>query len=205
MTPLARLAQSRERAGPRRSAPLACRTSFSWSLAKLRLASLVVVGLAAPAAVGLALMGPVGRWFCLMWLLGVAVLMHGLSRRAAAEGPVLSIDERGILDRRLMARSIAWQEIAAICAVDTDRADVVDLELRWPEVTLARTRWHVRTGAPCQRGYGVPAVTISMLLLEGSVRDLLDAVALYRPDLLHETNRTEAGRGGSNGCSRTEA
>jgi len=205
MTPLARSAQSRERASPARSAHLACRTSFSSSLAKLRLASLVILGLVAPAAIGFALAGPVGRWLCLMWLLGVAVLMHGLSRRAAAEGPVLSIDEHGVLDRRLMARTIAWQEIAAICAVDTDRAHVVDLELRWPQVTLAKTQWHIRIGAPCQRGYGVPAVTISMLLLDGAVSDFLDAVALYRPDLLHETNRRLAGRDRSNGCGRTEA
>jgi len=31
----------------------------------------------------------------------------------------------------------------------------------------------------------VPAVTISMLLLDGNVCDLLNAVAQYRPDLLH--------------------
>ena len=42
---------------------------------------------------------------------------------------------------------------------------------------------------PCQIGYGVPAVTISMLLLEGNVAELLNAVAQYRPDLLHDSNR----------------
>jgi hypothetical protein len=43
--------------------------------------------------------------------------------------------------------------------------------------------------AYCQIGYGVPAVTISMLLLKGNVSEVLDAVAQYRPDLLHHTNR----------------
>ena len=60
---------------------------------------------------------------------------------------------------------------------------------RWPKTTLAGTRWLVRIGALCQLGYGVPAVTISMLLLEGNISELLAAVAQYRPDLLHHSNR----------------
>jgi hypothetical protein len=115
--------------------------------------------------------------------------MHCLSRRASAEAPVLSVDQRGILDHRLMPRYIEWQEIAAICPVDANRHNVIDIELRWPKFTLAETRWPVRIGAYCQTGYGVPAVTISMLLLDGNVSEMLDAVAQYRPDLLHHTNR----------------
>jgi hypothetical protein len=55
--------------------------------------------------------------------------------------------------------------------------------------TLRETRWPVRIGAYCQMGYGVPAVTISMLLLDGNVSEMLEAIAQYRPDLLHDTNR----------------
>jgi hypothetical protein len=47
----------------------------------------------------------------------------------------------------------------------------------------------VRIGALCQRGYAVPAITISMLLLEGRVGDLLDVVAQFRPELLHRQNQ----------------
>jgi hypothetical protein len=54
---------------------------------------------------------------------------------------------------------------------------------------LVATRWSVRIGAYCQIGYGVPADTISMLLVKGNVSEVLDAVAQYRPDLLHQTNR----------------
>ena len=38
--------------------------------------------------------------------------------------------------------------------------------------------------------YGVPVVIISMLLLKGNVSKVLDAVAPYRPDLLHHTGVT---------------
>jgi hypothetical protein len=164
-------------------------TSFVWSLAKIRSAALILFGAATPALVGFTFPNPFMHWLCLVWLLGVALLMHGLSKRASDDTVVLSVDQRGILDRRLMARHIEWQEIEAICPVDTDRSHTVDIRLRWPRATLDQTRWLVRIGAHCQIGYGVPAVTISMLLLAGDVSELLDAVAEYRPDLLHRVNR----------------
>ncbi len=164
-------------------------TSFVWSLPKIHIASLILLGAATPAVVGFILPTPFLHWLSLVWLLGVALLMHGLKRRAADDAIVLSVDERGILDRRLMTRHIEWQEIEAICPVDTSRNHTADIRLRWPKATLQQTRWLVRIGAHCQTGYGVPAVTISMLLLERNVSELLGAVAKYRPDLLHYTNR----------------
>ena len=163
--------------------------SFGWSLAKLRPAALILASLVLPIAVGFAFSGPVGRWFFLAGLLSVAALMNGLARRCDPATVVLSIDHRGILDRRIMARRIAWQEIAWVCRVDVQRGQVVDLALRWPDVTLRGTPWLVRIGGPCQNGFGVPAVTISMLLLDGSVSDVLHAIARHWPDLLHKTNR----------------
>jgi hypothetical protein len=88
----------------------------------------------------------------------------------------------------LISRPIAWQEIKAIWPVNADRSHTIDIELRWPKTTLRDARWSVRVGAYCQIGYGVPAVTISMLLLDGGVSDLLNAIAQYRPDLLDYSN-----------------
>jgi hypothetical protein len=164
-------------------------TSFGWSRAKIRRASFVLLATAAPAVIGFTAPLPFVKWLCLAWLVGVALFMHGLSRRASSDTVVLSVDHTGILDHRLMSKHIAWQEIAAIWPVDTDRSRVVEIELRWPKFTLSETRWSVRVGAYCQIGYGVPAVTVSMLLIDGDVCDLLNAIAQYRPDLLHCTNR----------------
>jgi hypothetical protein len=161
------------------------------SRAKIRIASLILLGTATPTVFGFTSPIPFLQWLCLVWLLVVALVMHGLARRACDDTVVLSVDERGILDRRLMARHIEWREIAAICPVDTSRSHTVAVNLRWPKATLKQTRWMIRIGAYCQTGYGVPAVTISMLLLDGNVCELLSAVAKYRPDLLHHTNRTE--------------
>jgi hypothetical protein len=119
----------------------------------------------------------------------LVLFSQGLSRRAVAQGPVLVVDGRGIVDRRLMTRRIGWHEIERICFVDVDRARVTELVLRRPEQTLAGTKWPVRIGADCQRAFGIPAVTISMLMLDGSVGDLVRAIRMHRPDLLHRENR----------------
>ena len=160
-----------------------------WSLAKLRIASLVLLAAATPAVAAFAVSAPVVRWLCLVWLVAIAYFMHCLSRRACDRDIVLLVDQRGIFDRRVMPRPIAWQEMAAIYPVDTDRCCVIDIALHWPKITLGKTRWPVRMGAYCQIAYNVPAVSISMLLLEGSVAEVLAAVARYRPDLLHHSNR----------------
>ena len=127
------------------------RTSFVWSPAKIRIAGLVLFAAATPAAAGFTVSVPFVKWLCLAWLLGVALLMHGLSRRAADDTVVLSVDQRGILDRRLMPRHIKWQEIEAICPVDTSRSHTVDIRLRWPRTTLEQTRWSVRIGATARQ------------------------------------------------------
>jgi hypothetical protein len=163
--------------------------SFTWSIFKIRIAGLVLLGTAMPAAGCFALAPPFVQWLCLAWLAGVAFLMHGLSRRARSDAVVLSVDQRGILDRRLMPQHIEWHDIRAVCPTDIGRAHVVDIALRWPRSTLRKARWSVRIGGHCQSGYGVPAITISTLLLEGDVAQLLEAVARWRPDLLHHSNR----------------
>jgi len=164
-------------------------TQFPWSSTKVRRVGIVLAGSALPALMGCAATAPWLQGFCLTWLIAVACLLHAVGRRVGSGAIVLSVDRRGIFDRRLLLRPISWQEIEGICPVNTKRGYVVDIKLRWPEVTLRDTRWAVRVGAYCQQGYGVPAVSISMLLLEGRVGNLLAAIAQYRPDLLHAANR----------------
>jgi hypothetical protein len=162
---------------------------FKSSIAKMRVAAVTVLAATLPAAAGFLSAAPLVRWLCIIWLAAVAFVLHFLARRALVDSVILSIDERGIRDHRLMPTHIEWQEIEAICPVDAIRGRVVDIMLRNPKFTLANTRWSVRVGAYCQIGYGVPAITISLLLLDGTVSDVLHAVAHYRPNLLHYTNR----------------
>jgi hypothetical protein len=168
---------------------------FPWSHAKLRRAALILFGCGLPALVGCALSALWLKALCLVWLIALACLLHALERRIRNGAIVLSVDRRGIFDRRLLSRPIGWQEIEGSCRVDIERSHVVDFRLRWPEITLKDTRWALRVGAYCQQAYGVPAISISMLLLEGTACDLLRAVAQYRPDLLHGDNRASPTRG----------
>ena len=161
--------------------PCAC---FSWSIEKLRVAAFVLVAAALPAAI-LVMAAPAAvRVLGLAWLFAIACLTHGIARRATSGTAVLMIDQSGILDLRLMPRRIGWHEIETVFPVNIDRSRVVDVSLRWPNITLAGTRWLTRLGAFVQLAQGVPAITISMLLLDGQVADLLTAIARYRPDLV---------------------
>jgi hypothetical protein len=169
-------------------ASLPGRISFGWSLRRLRIASGILLLITATAGAGCLLLGPVGEGLSLACLLGVAGMSHGVGWRAACRDAVLSVDELGIWDRRLMQRRISWHEVETFCPV-TDRGHVIDLRLRWPEDTLAGTRWPVRIGARLQTRFGAPAVTISTLLLDTDVSELMDAIARYRPDLLDPINR----------------
>jgi hypothetical protein len=157
---------------------------FSWSIEKLRFAAFVLVAAALPAAILAVASTAAVRVLSLAWLFAIARLAHGIARRATSGAAVLMIDQSGILDLRLMPRRIGWHEIQTVFPVHLDRSRVVDLSLRWPNTTLAGTRWLTRLGALLQRAQGVPAITISMLLLDGQVADLLSAIAHYRPDLV---------------------
>jgi hypothetical protein len=159
-------------------------SSFSWSIEKLRFAAIALVAAALPAAI-LAMAAPAAvRVLGLTWLFAIARLAHGIARRATSGTAVLMIDQSGILDLRLMPRRIGWHEIEAVFPVNIDHSRVVDLSLRRPDITLAGTRWLTRLGAIVQQAQGVPAITISMLLLDGQVADLLADIARYRPDLV---------------------
>src|SRR5262245_42461134 len=158
--------------------------SFSWSLEKLRFIALVLAAADLTAANLALASAPAVRVVGLPLLFAIACLAQGIARRATSEEAVLMIDQGGILDLRLMPRRIGWHEIETIFPVNINRSRVVDLSLRWPDVTLSGTRWLTRLGAILQQAYGVPAITISMLLLDGQVADLLAAIARYRPDLV---------------------
>jgi hypothetical protein len=167
--------------------------SFSWSREKLRFMALVLVAAALPAAT-LATTPTVAavRVLGLAWLFAIARFAHGIARRARSGAGVLMIDQSGILDSRLMPRRIGWHEIEMVFPVNLDRGKVIDLSLRWPDTTLAGTRWLTRIGAVLQQAYGVPAITISMLLLDGQVADLLAAIARHRPDLVPSSTMRRA-------------
>jgi hypothetical protein len=119
-----------------------------------------------------------------IWLGLCAHALWGLFARAIERRPIVRIDARSILDARLLPRPIEWWEIASFYPVDVGRSHVVELRLRDPHRTLAAARSHMRLGLDWHRSLDLPHVCISLLLLEGSVTDVLAAIQRHAPHLL---------------------
>lgn len=165
---------------------------FAWSSAKVRRAAWWTLAAASPAVplvfLGNAPLSVIG----LVYLALIALRCEVLSRRAQQDGPILLIGSSGIADTRLGLR-LPWQDVSRVWRINTRTARVVDIEVRWPKELLAHADPRVRLGARCQLGSGLPAVSIGLGMLDGSVEDVLAAIRAVRPDLLHRSNRPAPG------------
>ncbi len=122
-----------------------------------------------------------------VWLGLCAYASCGLLERALEARPVVSIDARGIRDTRLLPRPIEWWEIELIYPINLDRSHVVELQLRHPHRTLAKAPWHMRIGLDWHRQFDLPHVCISLLLLDGTVTDVIKAIRCHAPHLVSRT------------------
>ena len=64
----------------------------------MRVAALILFGLALPAVAGDPVAGTQARWLFLTWLSCVAMFLTRLARRAKAKTIVLTVDGRGIFE-----------------------------------------------------------------------------------------------------------
>jgi hypothetical protein len=128
------------------------------------------------------------RCAALCYLLAIVCLCDALQTRAQARRCALVVNAWGItyLPQSLQIR---WQDVARIHEVHTRAAKAIDIELRWPETFSAHASRAVRFGTWCQRYLHLPAVTLSLWLLDASAATVLAAVATHRPDLLHANNK----------------
>lgn len=118
-----------------------------------------------------------------IWLgLGAHLVWRRLER-AAETHPVVRIDDNGILDTRVLSRPIQWWEIEFFYPVDPARSRVVELRLRHPHRILADAPWHVRLGLDWHREFDLPDVCVSLLLLDGTVADTVEAIRRHAPYL----------------------
>jgi hypothetical protein len=125
----------------------------------------------------------------LIWLGLGANAWCRLRERNIELHPVVRIDGRGILDTRLLPRPIEWWEIEFLYPVDLSRSRVVELQLRHPHRTLAEAPWHTRLGLDWHRQLDLPHVCISLLLLDGTATDVIDAIRCHAPHLVRRAER----------------
>jgi hypothetical protein len=119
-----------------------------------------------------------------IWIGLCANTLCGLLERAVDLRLIVRIDERGILDTRLLPRPIKWSEIDFFYPIDLGRSQVVELSLRHPHRTLAEAPWHMRVGLNWHRPLDLPHVCISLLLLDGTVTDVIEAIRCHAPHLV---------------------
>jgi len=124
----------------------------------------------------------------LAWIAAFAWLTLLLARRTRSAEPVVSVDQEGVLDRRIADERFGWEEILRVETYDAEDMAWVGLELKDPKVSLAKARWLVRLFAPLHALFRFPRVSISMALLDGTREDLMAAICAHRPDLIVPAN-----------------
>jgi hypothetical protein len=119
-----------------------------------------------------------------VWLAGFAWLCRALWLRQRDTSPVVTVDALGLIDRRIMSEGLFWDEIAAIELFETDSMLWVGIEFAGAKQGLEKIGPFTRFFAPLQRLMGLPPVSISMALLDGTAEDLAGAIRAYRPELV---------------------
>jgi len=121
-----------------------------------------------------------------VWLGFCAHVLCGLLERALQDRPIIRINGHGILDTRVLPRPIEWWEIEFFYPINAGRSQVVELRLRHPHRTLADAPWYMRLGLRLN----LPHVCISLLLLDGSVTQVISAIRHHAPHLVPRARAT---------------
>jgi hypothetical protein len=163
-------------------------TVIRYSERKMRTAALIAIVAAAPAFAsmlsGYTTVHLIALAYLLLLLLACAHLRWLSDTRRSA----VIVSDWGITIS-VHGLQLRWQDVKRIPEVRTRSAKAIDIELRWPETFSAHSSRAVRFGAWCQCALKLPAITLSLWLVEADAKTFLDAVCQHRPDLLHVNNR----------------
>ena len=108
---------------------------------------------------------------------GLVVVTY--ARRYPQTGPVLSISEAGIHDRRLGSRPVPWEEITRLATVRVWGHDVLELKVTGPERYLDPASAITRILTPVHRLMGYSPLLVSPAELDASFGDVLHAVRQF--------------------------
>ncbi len=120
----------------------------------------------------------------LIWIGVFGWLSYSLVDRARRTSPVVTLDAHGLFERRIMHQLLAWEEIAGIETFEAESMTWIDLQLADHRKSMAKMSWLVRFCAPLQHLMGMPRVSISLALLDGTTGDFTAAVRVFRPGLV---------------------
>lgn len=173
---------------PRQVASDAASTVIRYSERKMRTAAMVAIVAAAPAFASMLSGYTAVHLIALAYLLLLLLACAHLRWLSDARRSAVIVSDWGITIS-VHGLQLRWQDVKRIAEVRTRSAKAIDIELRWPETFSAHSSRAVRFGAWCQSALKLPAITLSLWLVEANAQTFLDAVRQHRPDLLHVNNR----------------
>ncbi len=153
---------------------------FRWHARSIRWIELLLV---VPLALGVLMMLSDAAALGAVWVAVFAALIARLEHHARSRAVVITVDSKGLFDRRMTVAPLAWPDIAGIEEFEAEHMRYVGVELRDPAAATSRLRWLPWTARPLHRIFGFPALSISTSLLDGTTDDLLAAIQRLRPGL----------------------
>jgi hypothetical protein len=118
----------------------------------------------------------IAGWFGLVFFaLGTVVIPLRLLRR----GPVVIIDDAGVLDRRLGVGLIPWQDISSVSISQIRNQRFISLWLRNEEHYLSRWPTWRRAGSGLSEGLGVSPFSMQFRTLTPSLDDAYARLKQY--------------------------
>lgn len=171
------------------SIPIASRsTVLLYCRRKLRTAAMVTLAATVPAFAAVLSTHTAVQLLALAYLVLLVLACDRLKSLAQVQRSAVVVSDYGI-SLAAQGLQLRWQDVKRISEVRTLSAKAIDIELRWPEAFRDHASRSVRFGAWCQHALKLPAITLSLWLLDAGAETFIDAVGLHRPDLLHVNNR----------------
>jgi hypothetical protein len=163
-------------------------TVLQFSPRKLRGAARVAIFAALPAFAAVMAEQPALHVIALLYLVPVVLVCSRIKSLAELRKGAIVVSPWGIT-LGAQGLQLRWQDVKRILEVRSRSAKAIDIELMWPDAFEKHASRNVRFGAWCQKALRVPAITLSLWLVDANAETFLDAVRAHRPDLLHANNR----------------
>jgi hypothetical protein len=114
----------------------------------------------------------------ILWVIGIITLIFLLYNLVTRQnkGPVITLDDEGVLDKRLKVGVIHWEDIRRIKSHDLEGALYISLELHDQKSYEARRPLWLKLLSQFQRVHGMSATSISTNGLDIDHETLVDMI-----------------------------
>ncbi len=157
---------------------MSARTEFYWSRRKVGWLGALTAFICAFGVLLIAFGDEGAQILGYAWIAAFVALFVSLVHRSRSLLPVITVDERGLFDRRGFKAPVPWSDIGAVEPLVVEGMSLVGIALT--DEALGAARPLLRSMKWPNRLFGMPAFSISMHPLDGSAEDLIAAIARHR-------------------------